>query len=107
MMERGVRRDRLVFEGKTSGPDRALLTPREEDDSTLGLCGGLGCRVGRRGRVWRHLGGADVAVEADAAAACAPPADATKAALCIVFSREAIGFVAADPSFDGKGLLAV
>jgi len=50
---------------------------------------------------------ADVASEADAAAACAAPTDATKAALCIIFSREAVGFVAADPSFDGKGLLAV
>ncbi len=50
---------------------------------------------------------ADVAAEANAPMTCAPPTDVTKAALCIIVSPEAIAFVAADPSFDGKGLLAV
>jgi hypothetical protein len=50
---------------------------------------------------------AEVAAEASAPVTCAPPADGTKAALCIIVSPEAIAFVAADPSFDGKGLLAV
>lgn len=35
------------------------------------------------------------------------PADSTKAALCISFTHDALDFLAADPSFDGKGLLAV
>jgi hypothetical protein len=52
-------------------------------------------------------GSADAAPETDAAMTCAPPTDATKAALCIIVSPEAIAFVATDPSFDGKGLLAV
>jgi hypothetical protein len=49
----------------------------------------------------------DAAAPDAGAPSCAPPADATKAALCIVVAPEAIAFVAADPSFDGKGLLAV
>jgi hypothetical protein len=51
-------------------------------------------------------GGAD-GVAADAAPSCAPPTDATKAALCVSFTHDALSFLASDPSFDGKGLLAI
>ncbi len=54
--------------------------------------------------------GAPAATDAppgDAGPPCAPPADSTKAALCISFTHDALDFLAADPSFDGKGLLAV
>jgi hypothetical protein len=43
----------------------------------------------------------------DAAPPCAPPTDSSKAALCIAFTHDALSFLAADPSFDGKGFLAV
>jgi hypothetical protein len=49
----------------------------------------------------------DTGGPADAAAPCAPPSDSTKAALCIAFTHDALSFLASDPSFDGKGLLAV
>jgi hypothetical protein len=51
--------------------------------------------------------GTDSGAPADAAAPCAPPSDPTKAALCIAFTHDALSFLAADPNFDGKGLLAV
>ncbi len=49
----------------------------------------------------------DAPLEADTAPPCAPPADPSKAALCISFTHDALAFIAADPNFDGKGLLAV
>jgi hypothetical protein len=42
----------------------------------------------------------------DGGAPCAPPADPTKASLCITATAEAIQFIASDPNLDGKGLLA-
>jgi hypothetical protein len=35
------------------------------------------------------------------------PSDSTRAALCISFTHDALSFLTADPSFDGRGLLAV
>jgi hypothetical protein len=49
----------------------------------------------------------DAGAMGDAAPPCAPPSDPTKAAICITLTHDALSFLAADPSFDGKGLLAI
>src|SRR5260370_20592729 len=46
----------------------------------------------------------DAASQVDAGPTCALPSDATKAALCVIVSREAIRFIGSDPTFHGKGV---
>jgi len=59
-----------------------------------------------------NVDGGDSATDApsdspsDAGTPCAPPSDSHKAELCIVTTPEAIQFIAQDPNFDGKGLIA-
>ena len=50
-------------------------------------------------------GASDATTPVEGGSACAPPSDPTRAALCITVQPEAVTFVSADPSFDGKGIL--
>ncbi len=71
----------------------ASTTDSGESDSTVAEAGSPGDATGDAGL--------------PDAGACAPPADPSKAALCVKITPEAVHFLASDPHFDGKGILLV